>query len=120
MIRILVVDDDRHMRTACARVLTAEGWTVTCAATGEEALRMIRDDSEKIDVVLVDRLMPGAGGMEVLVEIRALQPNLPVIIMSGSVNEESTAEMIREGACGCLAKPFTPDQLRDMIKKAVV
>jgi DNA-binding NtrC family response regulator len=120
MIRILVVDDDRHIRTACARVLAAEGWVVTCAATGEEALQQIHDDREQIDVVLVDRLMPGAGSTEVIAGIRALHLELPVIVMSGSITEEVAAEMIRDGACGCISKPFTPGQLRDVIKKAVM
>jgi len=119
MVQILVIDDDRHMRTACSRVLSKAGWTVICAETGEEGLKELRSGEQKIDVVLVDQLMPGLSGEDVLARIHTLDPNLPVVIMTGSATDESTIEQKRQGAFDCLGKPFTPDQLRDVITKAV-
>jgi DNA-binding NtrC family response regulator len=118
MIRVLVVDDDRHMRSACSRVLSKEGWLVICAETGDKGLEEIVRGAGNIDVILLDDLMPGMSGMEVLARIRAIDPNLPVVIMTGSVTEESALETVRKGAYDCLAKPFTPAQLRDVIRKA--
>jgi DNA-binding NtrC family response regulator len=120
MIRILVIDDDRHMRTACSRVLTKTGWEVICAETGDEGLSAIRDGANRIDAVLIDCLMPGGmSGMEFLAHARELAPNLPVILMTGSATKESVAQAKKAGAYDCLAKPFIPDQLREVLKNAV-
>jgi len=119
MTRILVIDDDRHMRSACSRVLSKAGWSVVCSETGEEGLKQVKNSAEKIDVVLVDQLMPGMSGMEVLAQIRTINPILPVIIMTGSATDETAAEIRQQGAFDCLAKPFTPEQLRNVITKAV-
>jgi DNA-binding NtrC family response regulator len=119
MVRILVIDDDRHMRTACSRVLSRAGWSVICAETGQEGLTALQSGEHKIDVILVDQLMPGISGMEVLAQILAIAPNLPVIIMTGSATEDDAAEIKRQGAFDCLSKPFTPEQLRSMILNAV-
>jgi DNA-binding NtrC family response regulator len=118
MTHILVIDDDRNMRTACSRVLSKAGWTVICAETGEEGLKELRSGAQKIDVVLVDRLMPGLSGEDVLARIHTLDPNLPVIIMTGSATDESTIELKRQGAFDCLGKPFTPAELRNVITRA--
>ncbi len=119
MIQILVIDDDRHMRTACSRVLAKAGWTVICAEAGEGGLKELRSGAQKIDVVLVDQLMPGMSGADVLAEIHTINPDLPVIIMTGSATDDSAIEIKKQGAFDCLAKPFTPDQLRDVITRAV-
>jgi DNA-binding NtrC family response regulator len=119
MVRILVIDDDRHMRTACSRVLSKEGYLVFCAETGAEGLKEISASAEKYDVVLLDQLMPGMSGMDALALIKALDPNLPIIIATGSATQETAAEIIRKGACDCLPKPFTPEELRTIVKKAL-
>jgi two-component system, OmpR family, phosphate regulon sensor histidine kinase PhoR len=118
MTRILVIDDDRHMRNACFRVLSKTGWSVICAETGDEGLEEIRNGAEKTDVILLDQLMPGMSGMDVLAQIHAIDPNLPVIIISGLATEETAAELARQGACDCLPKPFTPEELRAVVNKA--
>ena len=120
MIRILVIDDDRHMRRACAHVLNKAGWDVMCAETGNEGIRCIQDSANKIGAVLIDCLMPGGmSGMEFLTQARALAPNLPVILMTGSATPEFLIQARKAGALDCLAKPFVPEQLRDAIKNAV-
>jgi DNA-binding NtrC family response regulator len=118
MALILIIDDDGHMRRACSRVLTKAGWNVICAESGDEGLRAIRNASEPIDAILLDQLMPGMSGMDVLAEVQTMNSTIPVIIMTGSATDESAAELKREGAIACLAKPFTPDQLREVIQQA--
>ena len=119
MIRILVIDDDRHMRTACSRVLSKAGWLAICAENGEEALNQIKSGAQQVDVILLDQLMPGMNGMEVLARIHAVAPDLPVVIMTGSATDDDAIEIRRQGACDCLAKPFTPEQLRNVILRAI-
>jgi DNA-binding NtrC family response regulator len=119
MARILIIDDDRHMRTACARVLSKAGHVVACSEAGDEGLREIKDGPEQFDAVLLDQLMPGMSGMDVLDQIKIIAPNLPVIIITGSVSQEFVAEIIQKGASACLPKPFIPEELRTAIKKAL-
>ena len=118
MARILVIDDDLHMRTACARVLAKAGHTVTCAETGNEGLKILSSSAAGFEVVLLDQLMPGMSGMETLAEIKVMAPDLPVIIITGSVSDETSAELVDRGACDCLPKPFNPEQLRTVVEKA--
>jgi DNA-binding NtrC family response regulator len=119
MARILVIDDDLHMRTACARALARAGHSVTCAETGEDGLRAIGSGPDPYDAVLLDQLMPGLSGRETLAVIKAKAPRLPVIIITGSETEETAAEILEQGACDCLSKPFNPEQLRNAIRKAL-
>lgn len=119
MALVLIIDDDEHMRRACSRVLTKAGWNVICAETGDEGLRAIRNAPEPIDAILLDQLMPGMSGMDVLAEVQAMNPAIPVIIMTGSATDESAAELKSKGAIACLAKPFTPDQLREVIRECI-
>lgn len=120
MVRILVIDDDRHMRRACERVLVNEGATVICAETGAEGLNILKDVSVKIDAILLDRLMPGGmSGIEAMARIHVLVPQMPVVIMSGAATQTILAEAAEAGAVGCLKKPFTLDQLCDAMKKAL-
>ena len=120
MTRILVIDDDGHMRLACRRVLTRAGWEVVCAETGDEGVDLLKSGAAAVDAVLLDRLMPGRmTSLEVLAQIRELAPGLPVILMTGSATEETAAEFARAGARGCLAKPFTPAELRETIGRVL-
>ena len=89
-----------------------------CAESGDEGIEKIRSGGEQIDVVLLDQLMPGMSGMDVLAQIRSLNRDMPVIIITGSATEESAAEIIRRGASDCLPKPFTPEELRKVVRKA--
>ena len=119
MSKILIIDDDRHMRTACSRALSKAGHLITCAETGDDGLKEIRNRTDNFDVVLLDQLMPGMSGMDVLDQIKAINPNLPVIIITGFVTDETTAEIIKRGARNCLPKPFNPEQLRNAVKNAL-
>lgn len=112
MPRVLVIDDDPHMRNICARVLAKAGWSVDCATDGEDGLRQLEESPEAFQVILLDQLMPGMGGMDVLARIQAMNSGVPVILMTGSATEEYRAKALQKGAFDCLPKPFTPEQLR--------
>jgi DNA-binding NtrC family response regulator len=120
MVRILVIDDDRHMRRSCERALTNAGAAVICAETGTEGLNILANASAKIDAILLDRILPdGTSAIEVIARIHAIVPQIPVVIMSGAATQTILAEAAESGASGCLKKPFTPDQLRDAMKQAL-
>ena len=116
---ILVIDDEQIMRDGCSRILSKDGWSVICAANGNQGLEEIQGRTENIDVILLDLMMPGMSGMEVLDHIRTMDPNLLVIVITGYATVESAVEAMKKGAYDFIPKPFTPDQLRIVVRRAL-
>ncbi len=110
--RVLVVDDLQENRTLLQRRLQLMGHTTRLAAGGEEALHILA--SESVDLVLLDVLMPGMDGLEVLRRIRedARTRDLPVVMLSAMDNDENVVRCIELGADDFVAKPFNPVFLR--------
>lgn len=118
-VQILVIDDEQIMRDGCLRILSKDGWSVLTAENGKKGLEEIQGHPENIDVVLLDLMMPGMSGMEVLDQVRIIDPNLPVIVITGYATVESAVEAMKKGAYDFIPKPFTPDQLRIVVKRAL-
>jgi len=115
--RILVVDDEEIIRLSCQRVLTEEGYEVQTRPSGPEALRLLAE--ELFDVAIVDLKMPGMDGIEVLQAIKRDYPHIPVIMITGYATVESAVEAMKSGAFDYLPKPFTPDEVAVVVKKAL-
>jgi two-component system phosphate regulon sensor histidine kinase PhoR len=118
-VTILVIDDEQVMREGCSRILSKDGWTAITVENGRQGLDEIRDRSERIDVVLLDLMMPGINGMTVLDEVRLMAPSLPIIVITGYATVESAVEAMKKGAYDFIPKPFTPDQLRLVVRRAL-
>ena len=116
---ILVIDDEQIMRDGCQRILTKNGWSVLTAENGKMGLEEIQAQPESIDVILLDLMMPGMSGMEALDHIRTIDPNLLVVVITGYATVESAVEAMKKGAYDFIPKPFTPDQLRIVVKRAL-
>jgi two-component system phosphate regulon sensor histidine kinase PhoR len=116
--KILVIDDEAVMRDGCCRILAKEGCEVLTAPNGEEGLAAIKGDPGGFEVVLLDLKMPGMGGMEVLEQAREVDPSLLVVIITGYATVDSAVEAMKKGAYDFIAKPFTPDQLRLIVRRA--
>ena len=116
---ILVVDDDQTIRDGCSRILSKSGWAVIAAENGQKGLDEIRSHRGEMDVVLLDLMMPGLSGMEVLEQSLQTDPELLVIVITGYATVESAVEAMKKGAYDFIAKPFTPDQLRIVVKRAL-
>ena len=115
--KILVIDDEERIRRGCSRILTKENCLVDMAENGEIGLKMI---GEKFyDIVLIDLMMPGIGGMEVLAKVREQHPDSVGIVITGFATLEHSIEAMKKGAFDFIPKPFTPDQLRVVVSKAV-
>src|SRR5437762_14384222 len=113
---VLVVDDDPGLREALELELK-DRYQVRLAPDGPRALRMV--EKEKVDVVLLDILMPRMHGIEVLARLKAMRPELPVIALT-AVNEAATAtKMMKLGAYDYVTKPFAPEALCAMIAAAI-
>ncbi len=114
---ILVVDDEKIIREGAKRILAKEGWKTTIAESGERGLELIK--SSTFQILLLDLMMPGISGMEVLKTVRESQPDLLVIVITGYATIENAVEAMRNGAYDFISKPFTPDQLRIVVRRAL-
>jgi DNA-binding response OmpR family regulator len=116
--RVLVIDDNPDMRRTMQALLEIEGFTVSVAADGEEALRI--QNEFHADVVVTDIFMPGKEGIETIYELRKRFPQTKVIVMSGGLRAKGVDyfEVARElGAVKTLKKPFAPDELIDAVRQ---
>ena len=107
--RILVIDDELGMREGCRRALVPQGHHVDTAADGEEGLQKVL--SAPYDLVLLDVRMPKIGGMELLGKIRAHDPNIVCIVITGYASIDLAIQAIKYGAYNFLSKPFDTDTL---------
>ncbi len=114
---ILVVDDDQEMRRLLEDVLTREGFHVTQAANGSEALLKIQEVSYQ--VVVLDKIMTDLSGLEILPAIKRLRPEAQVILITAFGDRETSVEAMGKGAIAYLAKPFGMSVLVQMVKKAI-
>ncbi|GJM44877.1 MAG: diguanylate cyclase response regulator [Gemmatimonadota bacterium] len=102
--RILVVDDEESLRLIVSEVLLEEGHEVATAASAEEALRTFRE--QPFDIVITDIVMGGLSGLDLLDEVRRIDADTVVIIMTSHASVESTTRALRAGAYDFLTKPF--------------
>ena len=114
---ILVVDDEINICRAVERILAKVGIRVRSALNGEEALALLA--SEPFDAVLTDLKMSRLGGMEVLRRAKELHPGIPVIVMTGFASVSSAVEVMKLGAVDYLPKPFTPNEIRAVVRQAL-
>lgn len=114
-IRILVVDDELGIREGCRRVLAPQGFEVDVAENGPAGLRKLREN--RYDVLLLDIMMPGMSGIEVLRQVRQIDPDLICIIITGYATVELAVQAIREGAHDFIAKPFSADMLLQVVNR---
>ncbi len=114
---ILVVDDDMSARTVFSSASKKESYRVTAVKNGYEAIKAI--DEESFDLAVIDLRMPGLDGIEVLEKIKNKRPQTRVIIYTGYGSITTAVEAMRKGAVDDLIKPFSPDQPKAGIKKAL-
>ena len=116
-VRLLIAEDDREMRSLLRKVLTREGYDVTTAAHGQEAVDILRRE-EDFDLLLSDIRMPEKDGIQVLKEVRMLRPNLRVIMITAFGELDQYLEVMREGAFEYLTKPFKIPDLLSVVERA--
>ena len=112
--RILLVDDSKRVLNTLGQLLRQLGCRVVTANTGKLALQLL--EAREFDLALVDVVMPGVGGLEVLARARELHPDLPVVMITGFGAEELEDEASRLGAADFLEKPVDAEELRDVIE----
>ena len=114
---VLVIDDEIGMREGCRRALTPHGFQVSTAEHGAEGLRKLRE--EQFDIVLLDVMMPGISGLEMLGRIHEHDPDLICIMITGYATVDLAAQAMKQGAHDFLPKPFTSDELLTAVQRGL-
>jgi len=115
--KILVVDDEHLIRWSLEQNLKKQGYEVTTAGSGEEAMRLVQEESP--DLMLLDVQLPGMNGMEVLEKVKETEEDLIVIMVTALGVLETAVKAMRLGAYDYINKPFNLDELAIVIKKAL-
>ena len=115
--KVLVVDDDSGIRRSLTRLLENSEHTTSQACDGEQALALLQQ--EAVDLILLDIKMPRSNGLEVLKEIKKLDPKVPVVIMTAHGTTSTAIEAIKGGAYDYILKPFDIPALLDLVRKAL-
>jgi len=114
---LLVADDDQVARELLAEALGREGYSVRVAAGGEDCLRLA--ETEPFDMALVDLRMPDLDGLGVLKRLAAIQPDLPVVILTAFATIETAIEAVSAGAYDYLSKPFRMEEIRLVVRRTL-
>jgi len=114
---ILIIDDEEVLQDVLTSLIQREGHTTFSARTGEEGLRVL--GNEEIDLVVLDLMLPGMSGQEVLAEIRRTDPDQVVVVITAYSSIEGAIEAMRQGAFHYIPKPFKNDEVLLTIKKGL-
>jgi len=115
--RILIVDDEKPIRESLQGLLEDEGYVIDCAASGEEAV--VRFRKTPVDCILLDIWLPGIDGLETLSRLKQLDPDIPVIMMSGHATIDTAVRATRQGAFDFLEKPLSSERLLILTRNAI-
>ncbi len=116
MPHVLIVDDELNIRRVLAAMLAREGYEVTAAADGEQALAVLQ--KTPVHVVVTDLIMPRLGGLELLGRVAVEFPDVPVIVITAHGTVDSAVQALKAGAFDYITKPFEQDELKKVIAKA--
>ncbi|WP_200834066.1 sigma-54-dependent transcriptional regulator [Nitrincola tapanii] len=114
---VLLVDDEKHVRLAAGQTLDLAGYAVQTCAEASEALSQIHEDWP--GVIITDINMPKMDGLELMRRVQTIDPDLPVILITGQGDISMAVQAIRDGAYDFIEKPFASDLLLDVVKRAL-
>ena len=117
LISLLVVDDEEDFLRAISRRLETRGFNVVAVTNGEKAIEEAK--KQPLDIALVDLKMPGLGGLDVLQQVRLIDPQIVAIVITGYATVDAAVEAMKRGAYDFLPKPFSPDELRLILARAL-
>jgi len=106
LIRVLVVEDDKHLATGLQQNLELEGLTPTCVHCGEDGLRALADNPTGFDIVILDIMLPGIDGLEVCQRLREQGNDIPILFLTARGSDADRVLGLRSGADDYLTKPF--------------
>ncbi len=113
--RILVVDDDQHLRMILSETLSTAGYEVTVVNSGDEALNVLRD--ETFDLMITDLMMPGIKGIDLIAKSKEQHPQMGAIVITAYGTIERAVEAMQKGAYDFITKPFSISQIESRVKR---
>jgi formate/nitrite transporter len=113
---MLVIDDEAIVLDSCRKVFSGDGYDVTVTTSPREGLELA--EGSRFDVILCDWMMPEFSGMDVLEELEKISPESTVVMISGYPNVVRATEALKRGAMDYIAKPFTPDEILETVRRA--
>jgi signal transduction histidine kinase/CheY-like chemotaxis protein len=116
---VLVVDDEETVRNVSARMVQALGLRVVTANDGEEAVRLVRERGDDVACVLLDLTMPRMDGRTAFERLRALRPDLPIVLCSGYDEQATVQQWTTQGPAGFIQKPYSLAVLRDALSRVM-
>ena len=116
---VLVVDDDPTQRRLLQAAVERAGFACRVAPDGESGLEMARNASDGVDVMLLDLVMPGLSGMDVLTRLQEVRPDLPVMVLTASGSIDTVVQAMRAGAIDFFVKPVSPERVVVSIRNAL-
>jgi two-component system cell cycle sensor histidine kinase/response regulator CckA len=114
--KILLVDDEKGVIEVCFEMLETLGYEVETASSGMEAIKIMDKDEGKIDLVILDMVMPGMNGLDTYDVIRRIRPDVRVLVSSGYSKEEQLKEMMEKGCDDFILKPFDVVMLSEKLQ----
>ena len=111
----LIVDDESHAREVVSRALAGSGWNCTAVSSGEEALQKVQQ--QRFDVVLLDLVMAGMNGSETFRQIRVVDPEVEVVIITAFADSTLMTEALRIGPFSIMKKPVVLEELRSVLRR---
>ena len=114
---ILLVDDNEAVWDVLIESLQGLGYSVILAENGLDTVEIYRSNPNEIDLVILDMIMPKQGGHSTFFELKAIDPDVKVLLISGYVSEEEVKDLLKKGANGFLAKPCRINVLAEELRK---
>jgi CheY-like chemotaxis protein len=109
--RILVVDDEEDIRTFLGDIFKEYGYDVVLAGNGREAISLFGDLKDRIDLVILDMVMPKMGGRETFLKLKGIDPDVRVLLSTGYSQEGEAQQILNEGVLGFIQKPYQVNEL---------
>jgi len=114
---ILVVDDEMGIREGCKRALSRLGYAVDLAEDGAVGFRKVQE--KQFDLILMDLMMPGIGGLDLIKKVHDIDPEIIIVVITGYATIETAVEATKRGAYDYLPKPFAPETLAVLVKRGL-
>ena len=116
---ILIVDDHETIWDFLIDALQELGYSVLLAENGQDAVEIYSANPEEIDLVLLDMIMPKSGGHQTFMRLKAIDPQVKVLLSSGFVSEKEVSDLLAAGACGFLPKPHRLSVVTSEIRRVL-
>jgi DNA-binding NtrC family response regulator len=115
--KIIIIDDEDIVLDSCAQILEGSNYDIETASNGTQGLQLVQEFQP--DLIFVDLKMPGISGIEVLENVKELDPTIVTVVITGYATVSSAVEAMKQGAYDFLPKPFTPDEFRLITERGI-